>query len=102
MFCNLFNFLSQHIVQNNKNLTYAEDRTVALESELENLKKVKDQEEKTIESLEQLLNIIEGLTTKSESNSLTLDMAAEAFSELQVTFNWLFNYFDCLFVLVKI
>ncbi|RZF44102.1 hypothetical protein LSTR_LSTR004474 [Laodelphax striatellus] len=86
----LVEMCEEAIVQNNKQRTYTDDRSVTLENELKNLEKVEAQEAQSIATLEKVLAIVEGLMEKSENNTLTLDLAADAFQDLQT--NYLSEY----------
>ena len=77
----------QDIIQNDRKLRYASDRIVMLEQEESSLSKIMEQEKQHISTLEAVLNIIQDLIDRTADtvNPLTLDKAAEAFKELQVT-----------------
>ncbi|XP_039287285.1 tuftelin-interacting protein 11 [Nilaparvata lugens] len=82
----LVEMCEEAIVQNNKQTTYTEDRSVTLENELKNLEIVESQEAQSIETLEKVLAIVEDLMQKSDNHTLTLDLAAEAFHDLQTNY----------------
>uniref|UniRef100_A0A1B6D3D3 G-patch domain-containing protein n=4 Tax=Clastoptera arizonana TaxID=38151 RepID=A0A1B6D3D3_9HEMI len=79
----LVDMCEEAIVLNDKNLRYAEDQCVALESEVESLNKINLQETASISTLENVMRIVERLVSGTEKNSLSLKEASDLFIELQ-------------------
>lgn len=77
----LVDMCEQDIIQNDRRTRHLSDRVVALEAEKKNLSKVIDQHSQLIDTLENVLAIVDRLM--DETNQLTLQETADAFKDLQ-------------------
>lgn len=77
----LVDMCEQDIIQNDRRTRHLGDRVVALEAEKKSLSKVVDQQDQLIDTLENVLGIVDRLM--DETNQLTLQETAEAFKDLQ-------------------
>ncbi|EZA47999.1 hypothetical protein DMN91_011683 [Ooceraea biroi] len=77
----LVDMCEQDIIQNDRRMRHMNDRVVALEAEKTNLSKVVDQHGLLIDTLENVLVIVDRLM--NETNELSLQETAEAFKDLQ-------------------
>lgn len=77
----LVDMCEQDIIQNDRRTRHLSDRLVALEAEKKNLFKVVDQHGELIDTLENVLSIVDRLM--DETNQLSLEETAEAFKSLQ-------------------
>jgi len=77
----LVDMCEQDIIQNDRRMRHLDDRVVALEAEKKNLSKVVDQHGLLIDTLENVLVIVDKLM--NETSELSLQETAEAFKDLQ-------------------
>ncbi|XP_071871331.1 tuftelin-interacting protein 11-like isoform X1 [Bombus fervidus] len=77
----LMDMCEQDIIQNDRRTRHPSDRVIALEAEKRNLSKVIDQHGQLIDTLENVLAIVDRLM--DETNQLTLEETADAFKDLQ-------------------
>lgn len=77
----LVDMCEQDIIQNDRRTRHLSDRVIALEAEKRNLSKVIDQHGQLIDTLENVLAIVDRLM--DETNQLTLQETADAFKDLQ-------------------
>ncbi|KYN43118.1 Tuftelin-interacting protein 11 [Trachymyrmex septentrionalis] len=77
----LVDMCEQDIIQNDRRMRHLNDRVIALEAEKKNLTKVVDQHSQLIDTLENVLVIVDKLM--NETNELSLQETAEAFKNLQ-------------------
>ncbi|XP_050457784.1 tuftelin-interacting protein 11 isoform X1 [Cataglyphis hispanica] len=77
----LVDMCEQDIIQNDRRMRHLSDRVIALEAENKNLSKVVDQHGQSINTLENVLEIVGRLM--NETNELSLQEIAEAFKNLQ-------------------
>ncbi|XP_076299208.1 septin interacting protein 1 [Lasioglossum baleicum] len=77
----LLDMCEQDIIQNDRRTRHLSDRVVALEAEKKTLSKVIDHHSRLIDTLENVLDIIDKLM--DETNQLSLQETAEAFKDLQ-------------------
>ncbi|KMQ91009.1 tuftelin-interacting protein 11-like protein [Lasius niger] len=77
----LVDMCEQDIIQNDRRMRHLNDRVVALEAEKKNLSKVVDQHGQLIDTLENVLVIVDKLM--NETNELSLQETAETFKNLQ-------------------
>ncbi|CAD1471179.1 unnamed protein product [Heterotrigona itama] len=77
----LVDMCEQDIIQNDRRTRHLSDRVVALEAEKKNLSKVIDQHGQLIDTLENVLAIVDRLM--DETSQLTLQETANAFKDLQ-------------------
>ncbi|XP_006007268.1 tuftelin-interacting protein 11 [Latimeria chalumnae] len=82
----LIDMTEQEILQNDRQLQYEKDMVVNLSHECEKLSEVLAQEEKTINKLNQILEVVEDCEKRLQpdsENPLTLDMCVNIFEMLQ-------------------
>ncbi|KAG7204874.1 hypothetical protein KM043_005274 [Ampulex compressa] len=77
----LVDMCEQDIIQNDRRTRHLSDRVVALEAEKKNLSKIVEQHGQLIDTLENVLVIVDRLM--DETNELSLRETAEAFRDLQ-------------------
>lgn len=77
----LVDMCEQDIIQNDRLIRHLNDRKIALEAEKKNLFKVLDHHSQQIETLENMLTIVDKLL--NTTNELSLQEIAEAFKQLQ-------------------
>ncbi|XP_046748597.1 septin-interacting protein 1 [Diprion similis] len=77
----LVDLCEQDIIQNDRRTRHMSDRVVALEAERSNLSKIVDQHEQLMDTLENVLSIVDQLM--DQSNDLSLEETAVAFKDLQ-------------------
>lgn len=77
----LVDMCEQDIIQNDRRNRHLGDRLIALEAEKTNLAKIVDQHGQLIDTLENVLTVVDRLM--NESNELTLKDTGEAFKSLQ-------------------
>lgn len=77
----LVDMCEQDIIQNDRRMRHLNDRAIALEAEKKNLSKVVDQHGLLIDTLENVLVIVDKLM--NETSELSLQETAEAFKNLQ-------------------
>lgn len=77
----LVDMCEQDIIQNDQRMRHLSDNVIALEAENKNLSKVVDQHGQSINTLENVLEIVDRLM--NETNELSLQEIAEAFKNLQ-------------------
>lgn len=77
----LVDMCEQDIIQNDRRMRHLNDRVVALEAEKKNLSKVVDQHGLLIDTLENVLVIVDKLM--NETSELSLQETADAFKDLQ-------------------
>jgi len=77
----LVDMCEQDIIQNHRRMRHLNDIMVALETEKKNLSKVVNQHEQLIDTLENVLMIVDKLI--NETNELSLQETTEAFKNLQ-------------------
>ncbi|XP_070168890.1 septin interacting protein 1 [Polyergus mexicanus] len=77
----LVDMCEQDIIQNDRRMRHLHDRVIALEAERKNLSKVVDQHGQSIDTLENVVVIVNRLI--NETNELSLQETAEAFKNLQ-------------------
>ncbi|XP_012225804.1 tuftelin-interacting protein 11 [Linepithema humile] len=77
----LVDMCEQDIIQNDRRMRHLNDRLITLEAEKKNLSKVVNQHSELIDTLENVLMIVDRLM--NETNELSLQETAEAFKNLQ-------------------
>ncbi|XP_076181741.1 septin interacting protein 1 isoform X2 [Ptiloglossa arizonensis] len=77
----LVDMCEQDIIQNDRRTRHLSDRVVALEAEKKSLSKIVDQHGQLIDTLENVLDIVDRLM--DETNQMSLQETAEAFKDLQ-------------------
>lgn len=77
----LVSMCEQDIIQNDRRMKYLNDREIALEAEKKNVSKILDQNSQLIDTMENVLVIVNRLM--NETDELTLQETAEAFKNLQ-------------------
>lgn len=77
----LVNMCEQDLIQNDRKNHQLDDRAITLENEKKNLTKIVDQHAQLIDTLENVLNVIEKLMNKT--SDMSLEEVAAAFSKLQ-------------------
>lgn len=82
----------QDIIQNDRRMRHLGDRVVALEAEKKDLSKVVDQHNPQIDTLTNVLVIVDKL--RSETNELSLEETAEAFKDLQDNYYEEYKLYD--------
>lgn len=76
--------LLQKIVTNNQELCNCEDRLVIIEQESRKLAETMKDKDKSIESLEKMLLIMESLNEELKKNTLNSDQAIKRLLEIKV------------------
>lgn len=77
----LVDLCEQDIIQNDRRTRHMSDRVVALDAEKSNLSKIVEQHEQLINTLDNVLTIVDQLM--DQTNDLSLEETAEAFKDLQ-------------------
>lgn len=88
----LLDMCEQDIIQNDRRMRHLNDRLIALEAEKKNLLKVVDHDSELIETLENILTIVDKLM--NDTSQLSLQQTAEAFKDLQDNYYEEYTMYD--------
>lgn len=84
-FASSYPLLCQAIIENDRKLAYAEDRSKVLEEQVKTLGKTMKVEKYAIDKLKVMVDAIESVVPSANEKPLTLEKAEQVFSSLKVS-----------------
>jgi len=94
----LVDMCEQDIIQTDRKLAHHKDRVTVLQTEGEKLSNLVEKEKEQIESLEQIIAVIDRLEKKFVDGSLDMELALKAFKKLKEEFGKEFQEFELQYV----
>merc|ERR1711970_1053924 len=98
----LVDMCEQDIIQTDRKLAHHKDRVTVLQTEGEKLSALVDKEKEQVESLEQIIAVIDRLEQKFVDGSLDMELALKAFRKLKEEFQKEFKEFELQYVATTI